>query len=557
MELTKLHLYISVYIWTIFLVLSGGFYLLQSNLFDSWFPKLKIIKKSPSKKQIKLEIKNSIISLIIINITGVIIFEMYHRNMLQINSTMPTGWLLIFTLQFFLMHTLHDAYFYWTHRWMHEIKWMRRWHHAHHQSHVPTPFSAFNFSWQEASIHALFFFLSALLLPINWIVFSYFYAFLFWINVFGHMNFDFWPQGLYRWPYGSLFMTPTHHGLHHEYNVKNYGLYYRFWDDLCGTMNSKSYPHFYSLKKEHRPTYTTQIPSKRPTPQETIGLYFEQIEQFGEDALINWDVNGINHTFHHSGDDGTSSFNELLKLEDINCQSYPTYTTRPKLNFIQKVFSIIRLYSRIPHLCGTLKKVKPKNSPKQFFSLYFSHNETKKILEKTRGVGVNAYFIHELSTILSPQISRKKQMWMAPVNTNLPGESVANEVSNVDIIFNPQKKSKSEIKKMIQREIDSGMIFSGKFLFRTLNILGRAFFTTQAWLSQYLLKRTGCFSNLGRFKLDRDISMSFCPPPQRGSCFACGLITINDRFCLRVGIHRQVDIDMELLRNKIKESLLS
>ena len=37
------------------------------------------------------------------------------------------------------------------------------------------------------------------------------------------MNFDFSPQGLYRRPYGSLFMTPTHHGLHHEYNIKIMG----------------------------------------------------------------------------------------------------------------------------------------------------------------------------------------------------------------------------------------------------------------------------------------------------------------------------------------------
>ena len=98
------------------------------------------------------------------------------------------------------------------------------------------------------------------------------------------MNFDFWPQGLYRWPYGSLFMTPTHHGLHHECNIKNYGLYYRFWDVFCGTMNERSYSHFYSLKKDHRPHYTYQSPDKRPKPQDTIGLYFEQIEQFGEDA---------------------------------------------------------------------------------------------------------------------------------------------------------------------------------------------------------------------------------------------------------------------------------
>ena len=60
-------------------------------------------------------------------------------------------------------------------------------------------------------------------------------------------------------------------------------------------------------------------------------------------------------------------------------------------------------------------------------------------------------------------------MWMAPVNTNQPGESLANEVSNVDIIFNVKNNSSIRVKNLIQKEISAGMIFSGKFLFKTLD----------------------------------------------------------------------------------------
>ena len=63
-------------------------------------------------------------------------------------------------------------------------------------------------------------------------------------------------------------------------------------------MNDQSYSHFYSLKKIIDLT-TPLSPLIKAKPQDTIGLYFEQIEQFGEDALINWDVNGDNHLFHH------------------------------------------------------------------------------------------------------------------------------------------------------------------------------------------------------------------------------------------------------------------
>ena len=61
-------------------------------------------------------------------------------------------------------------------------------------------------------------------------------------------------------------------------------------------MNDKTYPHFYKLKKDHRPNYNNVAADDRP-PTDTIGLYFEQIERFGEDAMINWDVEGQNYLF--------------------------------------------------------------------------------------------------------------------------------------------------------------------------------------------------------------------------------------------------------------------
>ena len=108
-------------------------------------------------------------------------------------------------------------------------------------------------------------------------------------------------------------------------------------------------------------------------------------------------------------------------------------------------------------------------------------------------------------------------MWMIPVNTNNPGEAIENEVSNVDIIFDQEKISTKEISESIYQEIEKGMVYSGKFLFKTLNPLGRLFFIPQVWLSQYLIRRTGCFSNLGKFELSSYIPMSFAPPRRKGA----------------------------------------
>jgi sterol desaturase/sphingolipid hydroxylase (fatty acid hydroxylase superfamily) len=38
------------------------------------------------------------------------------------------------------------------------------------------------------------------------------------------------PHGLSRWLIG-----PTHHGLHHRHSDRHFGLYFTFWDRLCGT----------------------------------------------------------------------------------------------------------------------------------------------------------------------------------------------------------------------------------------------------------------------------------------------------------------------------------
>ena len=54
MELANGFTHISIYIWSIFLLLSG-FYLISSNIFENNFETLKIFKESTSR-QVRLEV---------------------------------------------------------------------------------------------------------------------------------------------------------------------------------------------------------------------------------------------------------------------------------------------------------------------------------------------------------------------------------------------------------------------------------------------------------------------------------------------------------------------
>ena len=55
------------------------------------------------------------------------------------------------------------------------------------------------------------------------------------MGVTNHMGRDLFPSWLVRGSLGNRLITASHHQRHHEKYLCNYGLYFRFWDRLCGT----------------------------------------------------------------------------------------------------------------------------------------------------------------------------------------------------------------------------------------------------------------------------------------------------------------------------------
>jgi Delta7-sterol 5-desaturase len=130
---------------------------------------------------------------------------------------------------------LHDTWFYWTHRLMHRPALYRAAHYVHHQSHPPTAWAAMSFHPWEALSGAVLIPALAFVIPIHISALAVVMAVASFFGVTNHMGWEIFPRWLVNGPLGRHLITASHHEQHHRRNKCNYGLYFRFWDQVCGT----------------------------------------------------------------------------------------------------------------------------------------------------------------------------------------------------------------------------------------------------------------------------------------------------------------------------------
>ncbi|MGZ8336260.1 MAG: sterol desaturase family protein [Allosphingosinicella sp.] len=144
----------------------------------------------------------------------------------------PLWWLPASALVYLL---LHDAWFYWTHRWMHRPRLFRVAHAVHHASRPPTAWAAMSFHPLEAITGAVVIPALVLLIPIHAGALLVVLMVMTLMGVTNHMGWELFPRRLVRGRAGAWLITASHHQRHHQQYGCNYGLYFRFWDHLCGT----------------------------------------------------------------------------------------------------------------------------------------------------------------------------------------------------------------------------------------------------------------------------------------------------------------------------------
>ncbi len=186
--------------------------------------------------QIRSELRWSLLSAAIYGVpAGIVAWGWQEHGWTQIYTdpaAYPLWWL---PVSLFVYLFVHDTWFYWTHRLFHVPVWFRLAHAVHHDSRPPTAWAAMSFHPIEAISGAIVIPLLVIIIPIHVGMLGLMLAIMTVMGVTNHMGWEMFPRWLVHGPLGRLLITASHHEKHHRDYRGNYGLYFRFWDRLCGT----------------------------------------------------------------------------------------------------------------------------------------------------------------------------------------------------------------------------------------------------------------------------------------------------------------------------------
>jgi len=215
-------------------LIAGGVFALINVVLAKRLAGRKIRDGAIPKGQIRREILASMRTTIIFSLTGLGVAVGASFGVMQLESVADQGWL-YFAFSLAVLIVAHDAWFYWTHRLLHDPRLFRRFHRLHHKSHAPTPFTSYAFNTGEAVLNAVYMPLILLVLPASIQALILFGVHMMVRNAVGHCGFELFPA---RWngrPTFDWLTTVTHHDLHHADARYNFGLYFSWWDRLMGT----------------------------------------------------------------------------------------------------------------------------------------------------------------------------------------------------------------------------------------------------------------------------------------------------------------------------------
>jgi Delta7-sterol 5-desaturase len=191
---------------------------------------------APLSAQIRREILWSLLACLIFGVpAGIVAWGWKAHGWTRIYSdahAMPLWWMPV-SLALYLL--AHDAWFYWTHRAMHDRRLFRLAHAVHHASRPPTAWTAMSFHPIEAVTGAVVIPALVFVVPIHAGVLGLVLTIMTVMGVTNHMGWEIFPRWLVHGPLGGWLITATHHQQHHDLYRCNYGLYFRLWDRLCGT----------------------------------------------------------------------------------------------------------------------------------------------------------------------------------------------------------------------------------------------------------------------------------------------------------------------------------
>ena len=130
---------------------------------------------------------------------------------------------------------IHEAYYYFLHRWMHRPKIFKLFHYVHHDSIVTSPWTAFSFHPFESILQALIVPVIIILVPMHFGVIFFMLILMTVTATINHLHIEIYPRGFAKNWFGKWWIGSSHHSLHHSKYRFNYGLYFTFMDRLFKT----------------------------------------------------------------------------------------------------------------------------------------------------------------------------------------------------------------------------------------------------------------------------------------------------------------------------------
>jgi len=234
-------LYEKSYILFVFLIsiryfiLTSFSYFIFYKILKSKIVRLKIQQKFPLYKDYVREIKHSIFTIFIFAGYAYIILNTSLKDFTKIYDDIHQFSTLYFITTIIIALFIHDTYFYFIHRIMHHPKIFKYVHLVHHKSTNPNPFSSYSFHPIEAIIEGAVIIVIAITIPIHKLALGIFLLVMILYNIYGHLGYEIIPNWIRKSKIGKWLNTATNHNLHHKLGRDNYGLYFKFWDEIFKT----------------------------------------------------------------------------------------------------------------------------------------------------------------------------------------------------------------------------------------------------------------------------------------------------------------------------------
>lgn len=215
----------------------------------------RIRARKPAGKQIRMEMFNSIRTVFVFVALDIVIFDLATNGGLRIYTDINDYGYAWFAASIVISILLHDTYFYWVHRAMHQPNFYKRFHMTHHRSHNPTPFTAYSFAVGEAIVEYAYTPILLMVMPMHPSALATMLFIMIFKNAIGHCGYELFPRGTTRHPILKHMTTVTHHDMHHEKANGNYGFYFTWWDKWMGTEHRNYEERFDAATQESERSY--------------------------------------------------------------------------------------------------------------------------------------------------------------------------------------------------------------------------------------------------------------------------------------------------------------